>query len=81
MPVQQLTGRRWRALGRRPYGPRIAMCRWLDPFLVARSEFLEWTSENRLRRARLAGLRSDKGARDVVREGWRGGGSRELGTT
>jgi ATP-dependent DNA ligase len=57
------------------------MCRWLDPFLVARSEFLEWTSENRLRRARLAGLRSDKGARDVVREGWRGGGSRELGTT
>lgn len=81
MPVQQPTGQRWRALGRRPYGPKMAMCRWLDPFLVARSEFLEWTSENRLHHARFAGLRSDKDARDVLREGWRGGGSRELGTT
>jgi hypothetical protein len=58
---------------------KMAMCRWLDPFLVARSEFLEWTSKNRLRHARFAGLRSDKDARDVEREGWRGGGSRNSG--
>ncbi|MBV8773423.1 MAG: hypothetical protein JO166_14005 [Deltaproteobacteria bacterium] len=38
------------------------------PFLVARMEFLEWTPENRLRHPRFVGLRSDKEARDVVRE-------------
>jgi bifunctional non-homologous end joining protein LigD len=45
------------------------MCRWLDPFLVARIEFLEWTRDNRLRHARFAGIRSDKDARDVTRDG------------
>jgi ATP-dependent DNA ligase len=47
---------------------KIDMCRWLDPFLVARIEFLEWTPENRLRHARFAGIRSDKDARDVTRD-------------
>ena len=47
---------------------KMAMCRWLDPFLVVRIEFLEWTPDNRLRHARFAGIRSDKDARDVVRE-------------
>jgi bifunctional non-homologous end joining protein LigD len=42
--------------------------RCLDPFIVARIEFLEWTPENRFRHARFAGIRSDKDARDVVRE-------------
>jgi ATP-dependent DNA ligase len=79
MPVQQPTGQRWRALGRRPYGPKMAMCRWLDPFLVARSEFLEWTSENRLRHARLAGLRSDKDARDVREKAGAGAGRENSG--
>ena len=37
---------------------KMAMCRWLDPFLVVRIEFLEWTPENRLRHPRFGGIRS-----------------------
>jgi ATP-dependent DNA ligase len=47
---------------------KTAMCQWLDPFIVARIEFLEWTPENRLRHPRFAGIRSDKDARKVVRD-------------
>jgi bifunctional non-homologous end joining protein LigD len=47
---------------------KMAMCRWLDPFIVARIEFLEWTPENRFRHPRFVGIRSDKDAREVVRE-------------
>jgi bifunctional non-homologous end joining protein LigD len=47
---------------------KMALCRWLDPSIVARIEFLEWTPDNRLRHPRFAGLRSDKDAREVVRE-------------
>jgi bifunctional non-homologous end joining protein LigD len=47
---------------------RMAACRWLHPFIVARIEFLEWTSENRLRHPRFAGIRNDKDASEVVRE-------------
>jgi len=47
---------------------KMAACRWLAPFLVARIEFLEWTSENRLRHPRFVGFRSDQHARDIVRE-------------
>jgi len=45
------------------------ICHWLDPFLVARIEFLEWTPDHRLRHARFAGIRSDKDAREVTRDG------------
>ena len=48
---------------------KMDKCRWLDPFLVVRIEFLEWTPENRLRHARFAGIRSDKDAREVTRDG------------
>jgi ATP-dependent DNA ligase len=47
---------------------KMPLCRWLDPFIVARIEFLEWTPEGRLRHPRFAGIRSDKDARDVFRE-------------
>lgn len=47
---------------------KMAVCRWLDPFIVARIEFLEWTPEDRLRHPRFAGIRSDKDAREVLRE-------------
>jgi len=47
---------------------RMGSCRWLEPFIVARIEFLEWTPEGRLRHPRFAGIRSNKDARDVVRE-------------
>jgi bifunctional non-homologous end joining protein LigD len=47
---------------------KMSRCRWLQPFLVARVEFLEWTPENRLRHPWLAGIRSDQDAREVARE-------------
>src|SRR5262249_25890868 len=47
---------------------KMQACRWLEPFQVARIEFLEWTPEARLRHPRFAGIRSDKDAREVVRE-------------
>jgi bifunctional non-homologous end joining protein LigD len=43
-------------------------CHWLEPKLVARIEYTEWTSANHLRHSRFAGLRDDKDAREVVRE-------------
>jgi ATP-dependent DNA ligase len=47
---------------------KMAMCRWLDPFIVARIEFLEWTPDNRLRHPRFAGFRTDKNPREVVQD-------------
>jgi DNA ligase D-like protein (predicted ligase) len=47
---------------------KMTMCCWLDPFIVVRIEFLEWTPENRLRHARFAGIRADQDAREVTRE-------------
>jgi DNA ligase D-like protein (predicted ligase) len=47
---------------------KMDMCRWLDPFLVARIEFLEWTPDERLRHPRFAGIRSHKDAREVTRD-------------
>ena len=43
-------------------------CRWLKPRLVASIEFLEWTSENRLRHPKFVALRDDREAAEVIRE-------------
>jgi DNA ligase D-like protein (predicted ligase) len=42
---------------------------WVEPELVAQVRFVEWTAEGRLRHAAFLGLRSDKVAREVRREG------------
>jgi bifunctional non-homologous end joining protein LigD len=42
---------------------------WTRPELVAQVAFSEWTSDGKLRHPRFLGLREDKRARDVVREG------------
>jgi DNA ligase D-like protein (predicted ligase) len=47
---------------------KMAACCWLHPLIVARIEFLEWTPQDRLRHPHFAGIRSDKDAREVVRE-------------
>jgi bifunctional non-homologous end joining protein LigD len=47
--------------------PRAA--RWAEPELVAQVAFTEWTRDGRLRHPRYQGLRRDKPAREVVREG------------
>jgi bifunctional non-homologous end joining protein LigD len=41
---------------------------WVEPRLVAQIGFTEWTGDGRLRHPRFQGLRTDKRARDVVRE-------------
>jgi DNA ligase D-like protein (predicted ligase) len=41
---------------------------WVRPELVAQIGFTEWTRDGRLRHPRFQGLRTDKAARDVVRE-------------
>jgi bifunctional non-homologous end joining protein LigD len=42
---------------------------WVDPKLVAQIGFTEWTRDHRLRHPRYLGLRDDKDASEVVREG------------
>ena len=41
---------------------------WVKPSLVAEVKFAEWTSKGELRQPVYLGLRSDKNAKDVVRE-------------
>lgn len=48
--------------------PRLGV-HWVKPELVAQVAFMEWTSNHKLRHPRFVGLRADKAARDVVREG------------
>jgi bifunctional non-homologous end joining protein LigD len=43
-------------------------CQWLKPVLVALVKFTEWTHDNQLRQPVFLGLRTDKEAKDVVRE-------------
>ncbi|MFE3829931.1 non-homologous end-joining DNA ligase [Streptomyces sp. NPDC059092] len=42
---------------------------WVEPVLVAEIGFTEWTRDGLLRHPRFLGLRQDKAAADVVREG------------
>jgi ATP-dependent DNA ligase len=44
-------------------------CVWLKPELVAQIEFTEWPPDGHLRHSKFDGLREDKEAREVVREG------------
>jgi bifunctional non-homologous end joining protein LigD len=43
-------------------------CHWLKPVLVAQVKFTEWTHDDQLRQPVFLGLRSDKEAKDVIRE-------------
>jgi bifunctional non-homologous end joining protein LigD len=43
-------------------------CHWVDPTLVCQVQFTEWTQDGKLRQPVFEGLRTDKEARDVVRE-------------
>jgi bifunctional non-homologous end joining protein LigD len=48
---------------------KMAECRWVKPELVGQFEFVEWTADNHLRHTKFVGLREDKEAREVRREG------------
>ena len=41
---------------------------WVRPEIVVQVAFLEWTVHGKLRHGRLLGIRTDKGAREVMRE-------------
>jgi bifunctional non-homologous end joining protein LigD len=41
---------------------------WVTPTIVVQVSFIEWTPNNKLRHPRLIAVRTDKRARDVVRE-------------
>jgi len=43
-------------------------CSFVDPLLVAQIKFTEWTGDGQLRQPVFLGLRTDKAAKDVVRE-------------
>ena len=47
--------------------PRLG-AHWVRPEVVVQVAFIEWTVHDKLRHARLLGLREDKAAREVVRE-------------
>jgi ATP-dependent DNA ligase len=49
--------------------PGIRGVTWVEPELVAQVAFTEWTGDGRLRHPRFLGMRDDKSAREVVREG------------
>ena len=54
-----------------PFPARVkdeAVTTWGKPSLVAEIKFAEWTSKGELRQPVYLGLRSDKRAKDVVRE-------------
>jgi ATP-dependent DNA ligase len=43
---------------------------WVQPQIVVQVGFIEWTVHGKLRHPRLLGVRTDKAAREVVREQW-----------
>jgi bifunctional non-homologous end joining protein LigD len=47
----------------------MSVVHWVKPVLVAEVSFAEWTRDGSLRHAAFIGLRDDKPARSVVREG------------
>jgi ATP-dependent DNA ligase len=47
---------------------KMKECRWLKPSLVGRFEFVEWTADAHLRHSKFIALRTDKKAKDVIRE-------------
>jgi bifunctional non-homologous end joining protein LigD len=47
--------------------PRVR-AHWVSPEIVVQVAFIEWTAHGKLRHSRLLGVRSDKAAREVVRE-------------
>jgi bifunctional non-homologous end joining protein LigD len=48
---------------------QMAEMHWVRPAAVAQIRFVEWTSEGQLRHAAFLGLRTDKAAGSIKREG------------
>ncbi len=48
--------------------PRLPQARWVEPRIVIRAEFAEWTTEGLLRQAAFKGIELDRDPSQVVRE-------------
>jgi len=48
--------------------PRLPESRWVDPKIVIRAEFTEWTTDKLLRQAAFKGVEVDRDPKEVVRE-------------
>jgi bifunctional non-homologous end joining protein LigD len=48
--------------------PRLPDARWVEPRIVIRAEFAEWTTDGLLRQAAFKGIEVGKAAEEVVRE-------------
>ncbi len=61
-----------REIARPPFTKTIGLPRlrahWVRPDIVVQVAFIEWTVHGKLRHPRFLGIRTDKSARDVVRE-------------
>jgi bifunctional non-homologous end joining protein LigD len=59
-------------LARSPFTKAVGLPRirahWVKPEIVVQVSFIEWTTHGKLRHSRLIAVRTDKKARDVVRE-------------
>jgi bifunctional non-homologous end joining protein LigD len=58
--------------GRWGYGltaEKMKECRWLKPKLIAQIEYADWTEGDHLRHSKFIGLRDDKEAQEVRKEG------------
>jgi bifunctional non-homologous end joining protein LigD len=48
--------------------PRLPQARWIEPRIVIRAEFTDWTRDNLLRQAAFKGVELDRDPKKVVRE-------------
>jgi bifunctional non-homologous end joining protein LigD len=64
LPVSR--GSKW---GQGITASEIKHCHWVEPQMVCQVKFSEWTRDDRLRQPVFLGLREDKDAAEVVREG------------
>ncbi len=70
--LEELHGKLMRLkTGKSPFPVKVkdeGVTTWVRPSLVAEVKFAEWTSKGELRQPVYLGLRSDKKAKEVVRE-------------
>jgi bifunctional non-homologous end joining protein LigD len=66
--LYQLCGENQRQMGLGITPAVRQRCHWVKPVLIAQVKFTEWTYDDQLRQPVFLGLRTDKEAKNVVRE-------------
>lgn len=66
MDLPEVNAGRW---GQGLTAAKMKNCVWLRPEIVAQFRFLEWTPADHLRHVSYVGLREDKDASQIVKEG------------